>query len=548
MDREHVPKTKDLHNISHGQNILKRHPVVSGFALRILLSILLPLLLDDGILLHGVKYTDIDYDVFTDAARHVARGESPFLRHTYRYTPFLASLLSYADYGNESTKCITGSVQVSSIIFSWWRKPRYFGRLLFCFADTFCGWVILTLRRRERQHETVQAEQKLDPHPSAFQKRNIISVELQDSLWWLYNPLPINICTRGSAESFVVILPVLATVTLVTLSNVNTPGVIRWRALWAGLMHGLAIHAKLYPVIYTASFMAYLSRQEQIMMAKGNNESIKWRNLLPPLSNGSGSGNVSQDYSNRALFPFPWLQPKRLTNLIFLWVDRLFLTSSSIIFLLASLVTFATLTYLAVLFYGNIALEEGLLYHFSRVDHRHNYSMFWYWIYLARGRSSQLATFTTQNSSFLTLGRVLLIPQMILLLYSSLGIAPYDLHFCLFLQTFLFVAQNKVMTAQYFTWYLCLLPLCADRIRWNNRRCRVALSSLGVSIGVWLGCAFVLEMKGLAFHGQVWVASIGFFLANVNLFRAILMNYRGFRVSEQKCDGNGAPNACKKHQ
>lgn len=452
----------------------------------------MPLLLDDGVLLQGVKYTDIDYDVFTDAARYVANGESPYKRHTYRYTPFLAVLLSHGYR---------------------WKLERFFGRFLFCLADAICGLVILKLRR---QHRNVNFSKKQSTFPS---------LELQDALWWLYNPLPINICTRGSAESFVVLLLVLGSVSVATSAVKEGPRSRLWgKAVLSGMMHGMAIHTKLYPIIYTASFMSYFAKKED---EYNNNyysdvSSYRWKVEMEKIK------SKTDDRSNESkLYPFPWLKPKRFMKLVRIWLFRL-LAPTSILFLVTSILTFGGFTFLAMSLYGPKALEEGLLYHFSRVDHRHNYSMFWYWIYLARSRLAKTGGDIASSSSLSTLGKALMVPQVILLLYSSLGIAPFDLSFALFVQTFLFVAMNKVITAQYFTWYLVLLPLCSERIHWLSREMFVALTILGMSMLVWLGSAFYLEIKGMAVHLVVWMSSVLFYFANVNILRVMLKNYHCF--------------------
>lgn len=299
-----------------------RQHLMIGLAIRLLLTITLPALLDDGLFLQGVRYTDIDYDVFTDAAQHVANGNSPYERHTYRYTPFLAGLLAlpskYKHHG------------LLSIILS----TKYFGKILFCLADTICGYIIVLLRKRQRgsQQNNAQAKHALG-----------LSNDFIDALWWLYNPLPINICTRGSAESLVVLLPVLATVVTAEMYSTKPQAVqsnkprSRWpiiiRACLAGIMHGIGIHAKLYPLIYTVSFMTYFSHQQQsadqITLFKSNQTKPGWTNLL----------SESMQYLENCMCcapsksggnTFPWRHPLRIFVLAMLWVERLFLTLSSV--------------------------------------------------------------------------------------------------------------------------------------------------------------------------------------------------------------------------
>ena len=465
-------------------NAVKSHPFLTGLVLRLVLATLLPWMFDNDST--GVRYTDIDYLVFTDAARHVAEGSSPYLRHTYRYTPFLAQIMAIGE---------TLGIR------------EYFGRFLFCTADAMCGWLIL-----------IEYEKQL--HLSCNKSND--NIRWKGMLWWLLNPLPINICTRGSAEAFVVLLPVLgclkvalsdkqaAKSQLESCSKYEHKTRCVQQAAICGVLLGIAVHCKIYPIIYTISFMAHFSKKQ-------------------------GDERLWVD-SKDEIPRFPWLEPTRLLKLIWLWIQRI-LMPAPLAFLTCEILTFGVLTFLAVNFHGYVALDEGILYHFSRVDHRHNYSMFWYWIYLARARAAQASTYIEYSSQSTggglgMTGKLLMIPQVLLIGFSSVGLGPYDLSFTLFIQTFMFVAHNKVITAQYFTWYLCLLPLCANRIDWRSRNMINSLLLLGLAFLIWLLVAYSLEMRGMSVFLELWLCSVFFFVANTVLFGTILENYLGLSSPE----------------
>ena len=72
------------------ESIAMKYTCWAALALRALL-IVWSRIQDD---LLTVKYTDVDYHVFTDAARHVVNGQSPYDRPTYRYSPLLAWIVT----------------------------------------------------------------------------------------------------------------------------------------------------------------------------------------------------------------------------------------------------------------------------------------------------------------------------------------------------------------------------------------------------------------------------------------------------------------------
>jgi GPI mannosyltransferase 1 subunit M len=149
-----------------------------------------------------IKYTDIDYLVFTDASRYISRGQSPYSRATYRYTPLLAWLLYPTTWGG--------------LYF-------HFGKALFAFSDLLAGWMIYIL----------------------LQQRGLTRERsLKYASVWLLNPMVANISTRGSSEGLLCVL-VMALLWAFETHRIST----------AGVLLGAAVHFKIYPFIYGMSML-----------------------------------------------------------------------------------------------------------------------------------------------------------------------------------------------------------------------------------------------------------------------------------------------------
>lgn len=161
----------------------------------------------------ALKYTDIDYLVFTDASRFVAAGESPYARDTYRYTPLLAWML----------------VPTATWFFE-------FGKVVFALSDLLAGWLILRLLRSRGMEKS---------RAGAF------------AALWLWNPMVATISTRGSSEGLLGVL----TAALVW-------AVERKRLRLAAVVLGVGVHFKIYPFIWAPAIVWWMDAERLGVPAK----------------------------------------------------------------------------------------------------------------------------------------------------------------------------------------------------------------------------------------------------------------------------------------
>ena len=161
-------------------------------------------------------------------------------------------------------------------------------------------------------------------------------------------------------------------------------------------------------------------------------------------------------------------------------------------------------------------LYEYLLYHLIRKDHRHNYSIFYYTIYL---------TYDNDFSKYLSL--VTFLPQMILILTVTIFLYK-DINLCLIILTMIFVHFNKVITAQYFIWYLSLIPLIVHRnLLFNVKKWKALIMFIIWMFFelIWNSYSHLLEYEGKNYFITMWIVNVFFFLIScIFVFQLIVNN------------------------
>lgn len=384
-----------------------------------------------------VRYTDVDYLVFSDAAALVVSGVSPYKRSTYRYSPLIAYLLT-----------------PNSIIHRSW------GKVLFSVSDLLVGFFIRSILKLQGVSDKIC---------------------LYSVMVWLFNPFTFTIGTRGNCE------PIICAMVLWIILCL-----MKGKLIQAAFWYGLVVHLRIYPIIYALP----------IVLA------------LDPCYFQSGKKPVLRKWSSSDIKAAQSSTTKNVSERVHKWGVILSLfTKERIQFGLLSGTIFFLFTGIFFYLYELEFLHEALLYHLTRTDPRHNFSIYFYHIYL---HYEQEFSLPEKLVSFL--------PQVIVQLV-LISRFRKDLPFCFLLQTVAFVAFNKVITAQYFVWFFCLLPLI---LPWSNMKLKLGLLCIFLWVGAqthWLLWGYLLEFKGKQVFMYLWVASLLFLAVNTFVLICVIIHH-----------------------
>ena len=247
----------------------------------------------------------------------------------------------------------------------------------------------------------------------------------------------------------------------------------------AGIIYGLSVHLKIYPIIYFPSLYLY----------------IGYKNLNKIDSEKKIEGTILSKLISKVL--------NLLNNMKKIFKNLM--NVKSILFTIFAGSTFAIIFFFFFLIYGRIFVYETYLYHFIRKDHRHNYSLYFYMIYL------NYASYSSKILSYIAF-----LPQFLLVIYSSIKLYP-RINFCLFVQTVIFVTFNKVVTAQYFIWYMSLLPLLIpynELFKSKKLFLTACFTVWTILVIMWALYSVILEDKGVNVFLEIWGSTIAFFMSN----------------------------------
>ena len=163
------------------------------------------------------KYTDVDYEVFSDAATHVYNGGgSPYARSTYRYTP-LAAYICLVNNCIHPLAC--------KVVF-----------ILFDFMMGIVYWRLVSSQMKDSIGESGSV---------------MIYVAT-----WLFNPLIIQTSTRGSNDNIISFLVFFAVWLL-----------LKRQFVLSGFFYGLSVHFKIYPIIYCFVFYFFIDADRSLLAA-----------------------------------------------------------------------------------------------------------------------------------------------------------------------------------------------------------------------------------------------------------------------------------------
>ncbi|XP_022027734.1 GPI mannosyltransferase 1 isoform X1 [Helianthus annuus] len=401
-----------------------------------------------------VRYTDVDYLVFSDAAALVVDGKSPYKRSTYRYSPLIAFILTPNSFIHRSWGKFLFSASVNAVKDWISVKDQYLRcRLSRSDIDLLVGYFIRTILKLRGVPENL----------------TIYSV-----LVWLFNPFTFTIGTRGNCE------PIICAIILWIIICI-----MRGNLFQGAVWYGLVVHMRIYPIIYALPIVLTLDPNHF------------QRGKKPAIVDWNSRQHKLNETSNR------------------LWVFfQSIFTRSRILFGLISATVFFFCTGIFFYLYEWEFLHEALLYHLTRTDPRHNFSIYFYHIYLNYERE------------FAVLEKLIsFLPQLIVQIVLVFRFAQ-DFPFCFFVQTVAFVAFNKVITAQYFVWFFCLLPLILPwskmKLKWEGILC--VLVWIGAQTH-WLFWGYMLEFKGKQVFLQLWAASLLFFAANIYVMITIIRRH-----------------------